>query len=865
MKLFEIGSTLSFLSIFLFALPVHAETNDIVVSEIAAYESNGCEWIEIHNTGSESVNLEGWRFWEQDTNHRLRISSSSVQSDWNIDPGEYAIIAQNHVKLFSGACGDYTPPAGTVFDSSWGSLKESGELIGLKDAQGVMVEEFTYIAAPNASLERIDLNLSDYTSANWKEHGEKHTFGAANSTPAEDAVTDPPPPPEAPSVGGPTIRLVVRHEDRFVFDDLLPLPTSTLFSFTDAVSATTSATTTYASSVLAALLTADATSIAFAVSDLVYYENFGSFLVNCIDIASSTPVNACYNWNYVVNGNYPQVGMDQYLLTGDETIYVYFSAPWRLTTPTSTMETDASVMFETLAYKYDNTAEPWAHDPNTMVQIAVPNPAPTGWWDATIPLAAITSDAFGIATTTFTATGTYYASIASADFSKWSYPITLTVIEPSVASTTTSTTETTPPTPPPDTSGGGGGGSTIQESDPAFNLTAAIGFLASQQNADGSIGNGFYADWTAIAFGAHPGTSAAEDALRAYLLTNPSPGTLATDAERRAMALMALGVNPYNGTATNYIQAILDRFADGQFGDAGLFNDDIFAFFPLLGAGISTADPRVASSTAFILSFQEPNGSWGGVDITAAAVQALSLVQHMSGVSDALARARSYLQNQQSADGGFGNDPFATSWAMQALTALGVDTNDDYLASKQSQNGSVSTTPDTTNNRIWATSYAIPAALGKPWGDILASFAPPAQTENLQTATQNSNTGSTIDAGGFTIPPQLEELATSTTSTPSIAQPPPATFTPEIAPDQASALTPSPKPPAQFPQPAPPAPSVQLPETESNLSLPTTTEEAATVNTSTQKTARNIFNGSAALTTLLGLYLFISFIDSSRR
>ncbi len=115
---------------FLILLPAHAGSTDIVINEIAAYEKTGCEWIEIFNKGSEAVNLENWKFWEGGANHGLTISTSSVAQDWMIEPNEYAIIAQDADKLFSLDCNYPVPTTGTGFDSSWGTLNESGEQIG---------------------------------------------------------------------------------------------------------------------------------------------------------------------------------------------------------------------------------------------------------------------------------------------------------------------------------------------------------------------------------------------------------------------------------------------------------------------------------------------------------------------------------------------------------------------------------------------------------------------------------------------------------------------------------------------------------------------------------------------------------------
>jgi hypothetical protein len=146
-------------------------------------------------------------------------------------------------------------------------------------------------------------------------------------------------------------------------------------------------------------------------------------------------------------------------------------------------------------------------------------------------------------------------------------------------------------------------------------------------------------------------------------------------------------------------------------------------------AGYQPFDTEIAKTITFILRSQESNGSFGSVDMTAAAIQALALVSGVEGVSSSLRKARAYLQEQQKDSGGFGN-VYATSWAMQAIATLGesqvswikgVNTPGDYLYSQQAEDGGVEK-GDMNNNRIWATAYAIPAALGKSWGSVLGQF-----------------------------------------------------------------------------------------------------------------------------------------------
>lgn len=175
-----------------------ATNSDIVINEIGAYESSGYEWVEIYNKGGESIDILQWKFWEQDTNHGLSVSTT----DSIVDPGEYAVICQDDNKFLE----KYPDFLGSVFDSSWSTLNESGEEIGLKDNDGNFVEQFNYITAGDYSLERKNPFLNDYTSDNWQEHVGGNTVGLINSifstgtlpsdppttTTSTDPGTDPP-------------------------------------------------------------------------------------------------------------------------------------------------------------------------------------------------------------------------------------------------------------------------------------------------------------------------------------------------------------------------------------------------------------------------------------------------------------------------------------------------------------------------------------------------------------------------------------------------------------------------------------------------------------------------------------------------
>ena len=307
--------------------------------------------------------------------------------------------------------------------------------------------------------------------------------------------------------------------------------------------------------------------------------------------------------------------------------------------------------------------------------------------------------------------------------------------------------------------GSGGGGISHHSMD----VNAAFQFLEMNENQDGSFDSSLYTDWAAVAFGAGPENSY-RDKIANYEKSAPDNSVSATDYERHAMAIMALGINPYTGTDTNYIQKIINEFDGTQIGDPSLINDDIFAIFPLMKAGYSSNDTIIQKVIANIISRQNSDGSWqGGADMTAAAIQALSMTPSLAGVSGALSKARAYLSGAEQSNGGFGSS-FTTSWVLQAISALGESGTNwlsggynpyDYLYNQEQSDGGIDSMSENLDTRIWATVYAIPAALGKPWASILSSFSKPVVATISLTTTEAFATTTN----------QTIEISTSTNAT----------------------------------------------------------------------------------------------------
>lgn len=256
-------------------------------------------------------------------------------------------------------------------------------------------------------------------------------------------------------------------------------------------------------------------------------------------------------------------------------------------------------------------------------------------------------------------------------------------------------------------------------------VSSGIAFLRANQRENGSFASPLLTDWAAIAFA---GADVPNVSLKRYVQESHGTLTSATDYERRAMALAALGINPREEVAE-----IVSRFDGSQVGDPNLINDDIFALIALRLGGYTSADPIMQNIAATLLARQGSDGAWEGTDLTAAAMQALVPLSDLAGVPEALARARSALATRQQPDGCIGNS-FATSWSIMAIRSLGESpdawrsasggTPRTCLMSTQAADGGFEAgAPE--DMRIWATAYALPALADETWDSLLRKFRKP--------------------------------------------------------------------------------------------------------------------------------------------
>tara|TARA_R110000824_G_scaffold401771_1_gene615652 strand:+ start:340452 stop:342350 length:1899 start_codon:yes stop_codon:yes gene_type:complete len=400
-------------------------------------------------------------------------------------------------------------------------------------------------------------------------------------------------------------------------------------------------------------------------------------------------------WNWFADLSFGMSALNTHILTANESLLITIGQlPLRISSFDSALQLGSSTVLTVEEFGFDNSFNPvWIPSASSTIHIGTDTYETDS--DGTLTYAPGTSGSVSM--------------YANKDTFLQSSTITLEVTE----------------VPVPVAVVASGSGSVRVSTKPVDPVASALSFLLSQRTHEGLFSSALLTEWGAIGL-ARTGTSL--QSFEAYL-ERPSSSSNTTDYERLAMARSALGL-----PITNEVAEIVSRFDGTQIGDPGLVNDDIFALIPLNHAGYSSSDPLIRSVVAFILTKQSEEGSWGSVDISAAAVQALYPFRSVSGISSALNKARGFLRKTQQETGCFGNT-FSTSWVIMALHTLGEAPQDwkgasgvsayTCLRSLQSTDGGFESSRD-SSTRIWATAYALPALQGLTWDDLL-SYAPKAE------------------------------------------------------------------------------------------------------------------------------------------
>ncbi len=452
--------------------------------------------------------------------------------------------------------------------------------------------------------------------------------------------------------------------------------------------------------------------------NVVWNTSYGDPFLDTINGAGNDYMNNMY-WGWFSDLDYGQTALNQHLLTRDEKLLITLRNPLKITIGTTSPVAGATTTVSVFEFGFDSSYAPlWS--PAASSTVTAGDQILTTGSDGTAVLTVATSSPFTISATL-----------------DGFLPATLTV------------TPGTTNTPSDNTNNGSGGSGNTTVSAP--NVASAFGYLVSQQQNDGSINTPEKSDWAALAFALGDAPAGARSKLASFLQTSRPSLDIATDYERHAMALMALGINPYSSAGVDYIAPIISKFDGTQIGFADRDSDDIFGLLTLSQAGYSSSDTIIQKSVASLVHGQHSDGSWiGGIDMTAAGIQALSPYTSLPGVSAAITKAEDLLRANQQTDGGFGNSD-STSWVLGAIAARGESVSSwsvngktplDSLSALQQTDGGVRPMDTDTGTRVWSTEFALPAFEGRSWASLMQSF-PKSTSSNDGGSTTSSTTSST--------------------------------------------------------------------------------------------------------------------------
>lgn len=145
----------------------NSHAGSIIINEIM-YNPKGSddnrEWVELYNnSGTASVNLSGWKFFDGDgtTRHSLTL----YQGTWTIPPQGYAVIANNGA-TFTAIYGTNT---GTIIESTAMTLINSTAMIALTNPDNVYVGSVTYSSTNGGSENDKSLEKISPESNEWRE------------------------------------------------------------------------------------------------------------------------------------------------------------------------------------------------------------------------------------------------------------------------------------------------------------------------------------------------------------------------------------------------------------------------------------------------------------------------------------------------------------------------------------------------------------------------------------------------------------------------------------------------------------------------------------------------------------------------
>ena len=162
------------------------------------------------------------------------------------------------------------------------------------------------------------------------------------------------------------VDLTIRDGASLIFSGVVSLEPAGLIDINDSDGTPHS---TNADSVLAVLNDADILSPDFSVSTLTFYNLLDAFYLKCLTAAGS---EKCDNWQYAVNGSYPPVGMDKYVLGGGENVYIFFGSEYKVRLSANQATTTDHIIVAAQSYDYENDS--WVARLGVTIGVTKPNP-----------------------------------------------------------------------------------------------------------------------------------------------------------------------------------------------------------------------------------------------------------------------------------------------------------------------------------------------------------------------------------------------------------------------------------------------------------------------------------------------------------
>jgi len=449
----------------------------------------------------------------------------------------------------------------------------------------------------------------------------------------------------------------------------------------------------------------------------------------------------------------------------------------------------------------------------------------------------------------------------------------------------------------------------ISDTDISEAVNKILDYIKSEQDGEGKIVDGGITDWAIMSFGADGQyaediqftTTSLLDYATNYDFSAASDLNLCAAYPRHILALLAAGIASSDEKIQELKEKVkTDCYTNNLYGENGI-NDDIFGLISLLATGEGNSEPIIQDILQTILDDQQTDGSftwagWSGADITGGAINALKYAEDNGVTVDSTIfdQAKTYLQDQQLADGGWGwgsSDVLTTSWVVMGISALGEEQTDWFnnqaknpwhpLVNSLTDGGYYESAwvPGTTD--WFAQKHAVPALLGQTWPIILKprqvaepeppvsnNFGTPYVPPIVEVVTTTPTT--TVDILIVTSTPTttLEILTPTTTPTSTITIEETPTTTLEILTPTTTPTSTVITPPAVIIKPkvvlAPvkPTPTTTEPPILITESPPEQILTADTSSSPLQKTAKGVFGASAAAAASLGLYLGWRFLLS---